>query len=136
MAKKAEAPVEKLYVIPLRKAWLPTRRIMRSKKAVGTIKLFITRHTRSKDVRLSQQLNSFLWGHGAKKPPAKVTVKVSIDSEGVARARMPEELSMEEERKVILAKEKKPAAAAEAARAPGAEAPKPPEPAKPEESKP
>ena len=81
MAKKTEAPVEKVYVIPLRKAVIATRRVMRAKKAVGTIKLFIMRHTRSKDVRLSQQLNHYLWAHGAKKPPAKVKVKVSVDPE-------------------------------------------------------
>jgi len=128
MAKKTEVPVEKVYVIPLRKAVIATRRVMRSKKAVGTIKLFIMRHTRSKDVRLSQQLNSYLWAHGAKKPPAKVKVKVSVDPEGIARARLPEEMSLEEEKKMILAKEKKPAAAAEPAKAPEAAAEnKPPE---------
>ncbi len=136
MAKKAEAVVEKVYVIPLRKAWVPTRRVMRSKKAVGEIRLFIGRHTRSKDVRLSEQLNRYLWKHGAKKPPSKVKVKVSVDSEGVARARMPEEMTIEEEKKAALSKEKKPASGAEAAKAPEAAAEaKPQEPAKPEESK-
>jgi len=110
MAKKQETPEEKIYNIPLRSVWVETRRIARSKKAVSTVKKYIIRHMHAKDVKISQKLNESIWSHGAKKPPARVRVKASIGAEGKASVRLPEELSIDEEkRKVLEKKDEKPA---------------------------
>ena len=104
--KKQEVLEERICTIPLRSAWVSTRRVMRAKKAVNTIRLSVARQMHTKDVRISQKLNEALWTSGAKKPPGKVSVKISLDSEGVASVRLPEETTLEEERKKFLEKGK------------------------------
>lgn len=106
MAKKQPVTVEKIFNIPLRKKWVPVRRVARTKRAVSTVRDYVTRHTRSSDIKISTMLNSVLWSGGAKHPPGKIKVKVLIDEEGKALVRMPEEITFEEEKKKILARGK------------------------------
>lgn len=91
MAKKA---TERVYTIPLRKEWVKQSRIRRVPRTVRVIREFLKRHTKAEEVKLSTGLNEFLWLHGAKKPPGKVKVKVSVE-EGKAFARLPEEEKVE-----------------------------------------
>ena len=103
MAKKAEsAGEEKVYIIPLRRDWVNVGRIRRANRAVSNVKIFVKKHTHSKDVTVSQKVNEFLWSGGPKKPPGKIKVKVSV-SEGRASVRMLDELSLEEEKRKALA---------------------------------
>ena len=89
---------ERLYTIPLRGKWVKKTRILRTKKAVNTVKEFVKRHTKASDVRISPKLNDVLWSGGAKKPPAKVQAKITIDG-NTAWARLPNETEAKGEEK-------------------------------------
>jgi large subunit ribosomal protein L31e len=102
MAKEKAASPDRVYTIPLRKAWIGAPAGKKANMTVNGIKRFITKHTKAGDVRVSMKLNSLVWKRGINKPPAKVKVKVSI-KDGVATARLPDEI-------VIKKKEKKPSA--------------------------
>ncbi len=104
--KKPEVVSEHVYTIPLSPAWKGTGRITRTKRSVSAVRRFIIRHTRAKDVRISQKLNTALWGGGAKRPPGKVRVKASVDAEGLASVKLPGEITLEEEKKKFLAEKK------------------------------
>ncbi|MBN2330188.1 MAG: 60S ribosomal protein L31 [Candidatus Aenigmarchaeota archaeon] len=108
MAKKKEPEVksEHVFTIPLRSEWLGTRRVMRAKRSVSTIRGFIIRNTRAKSVRISAKLNDSLWAGGAKNPPSRIRVKASVDSEGVASVKLPHEITLEEEKKKFLEEKK------------------------------
>jgi len=108
MAKKKKPDVleERVYTIPLRSAWIRSGRIMRSKKSVNAVRNFISRHMHANDVKISPKLNHALWSSGAKKPPGKIRIKASIDAEGLASVKLPEEITLEEEKEKFLKKKK------------------------------
>ena len=81
---------ERVYTIPLRKAWLKQTRIQRVPRSVNVLREFIQQHTKAESVKVSPLVNEFLWLSGIKTPPAKIKVKVSVE-DGVAFARMPDE---------------------------------------------
>ncbi len=111
--KKPESIAEHVYTIPLRSAWVNTRRIARTNKSVSTVKRFIERHMHAKTVKISPRVNEALWSSGAKNPPGKIRIKAILDVEGIASVKMPGEITLEEEKKKFL--EKKPEAGKEGA---------------------
>lgn len=104
--KKPEITSEHVFTIPLRSEWSKARRIMRTKRSVSSVRLFIIKNTRAKSVKISTKLNETLWTGGAKNPPSKIRVKASVDSEGLASVKLPEEITLEEEKKKFLGKKK------------------------------
>ena len=93
--KKPEATLERIYTIPLRKTWVKVRRVARAKKCIRIIKEYVRKHTKAKEVSISQNVSREIWHSGPKKPPAKITVKVVV-TEGKANVRLPGEITLEE----------------------------------------
>ena len=102
--KKPEFIAERVYTIPLRSAWVNTRRIARTNKSVSTVRRFIERHMHANTVKISAKVNEALWSSGAKKPPGKIRIKATLDVEGIASVKMPGEVTLEEEKKKFLEK--------------------------------
>ncbi len=86
--KKQEKSLERVYTVPLRKSFINAPPYRKSQKAVKALRDFLARHMKSEDVRLGQHVNEFIWQHGIKSPPPRVTVKAVKDSEGVVRAEL------------------------------------------------
>jgi len=102
MAKEKEISssgiADRIYTIPLKKGWLNTRAQGRTNRSVNEIKRFLVRHLKTDDVRISGRLNELVWKRGNSKPPASVKVKVSL-KEGIATARLPDEIVIEKKSK-------------------------------------
>ncbi|MFH1649492.1 MAG: 50S ribosomal protein L31e [Candidatus Woesearchaeota archaeon] len=81
------AIVEREYVIPLRRAILRVPRHQKAKKAITEVRTFLIRHMKTKEVRIGQELNMFLWHQGIKNPPTKVKIKVIKDGD-IAKAEL------------------------------------------------
>ncbi|MBU0898705.1 MAG: 50S ribosomal protein L31e [Nanoarchaeota archaeon] len=100
IAGKASASAEeRIYTIPLRKAWLSTPRNKRAKRSVNTIRLFLKKHMHSDVVKISSGLNEHLWYRGIEKPPGKVKIKARKNKEGLVWARLPNELDIQDKGK-------------------------------------
>src|SRR3989338_6118435 len=80
---------EKLFTINLRKEFLKKPKYRRTKKAVTTVREFITRHLKTKEVKVGPNLNLKLWERGKRNPPSKVKVKAMLE-EGIAYVELPE----------------------------------------------
>ena len=98
---------EKVYIIPLRREWLKQTRVKRAPRAIRAIRAFLERHVKAKEVKVDPALNEIIWQRGAKKPPAKIKVKVEIKDD-VATAK-PFEIQGKVEKKVEEQAERKPA---------------------------
>ncbi|MEO2154529.1 MAG: 50S ribosomal protein L31e, partial [Nanoarchaeota archaeon] len=48
----------------------------RAKKAISVVKQFLKRHMKVEEVKLSNEINEYIWQNGAKNPPGKISVKV------------------------------------------------------------
>lgn len=86
MAKKEEAPkivLERNYNIPLRIATLKSPFHKKAKKAISTVKIFISKHMKTKEVKIGQFLNLKIWEHGMRNPPNLVKVTAAKDDKGV-----------------------------------------------------
>jgi len=86
MAKKEEAPkivLERNYNIPLRIATLKSPFHKKAKKAISTVKIFISKHMKTKEVKIGQYLNLKIWEHGMRNPPNLVKVTAAKDDKGI-----------------------------------------------------
>ena len=85
MAKKEEAPkvvLERTYNIPLRRETLKVPTFKKANKAMKTIRIFISKHMKAKDVAIGKYLNLYVWKHGMTNPPHHVKVNASKDDKG------------------------------------------------------
>jgi len=71
--------MERLYTIPLRKAFLKSPKYKRTAKSIRTVKIFIQKHMKNEDVRIGKYLNLEMWKHGRKNPPSKIQVKATTE---------------------------------------------------------
>lgn len=99
MAKdKPTTGTERLYTIPLRHSVRKTPAKERANRSARTIKIFLSRHTKADEVKISPQLNELIWKRGAKSPPPRVRVKISVN-ENIAMAMLPDEAAPKKEEK-------------------------------------
>ena len=102
---------EKTYIIPLRSRWLRAPKYKRSKRAVGALREYLSRHLK-RNVRIGKYLNHAIWSQGHKMPPGKVKVRIEEDKESMTaelfdapRAKKEEKV---EKKKEVKAEETKP----------------------------
>jgi large subunit ribosomal protein L31e len=93
-APEEEIVEERIYTIPLRRAWIAPRK-KRTPRAMRLIKSFVQRHmkieTRVKGEEeeeeerlvISNEVNEKLWNRGIEKPPRNIRVRAVKDKEGV-----------------------------------------------------
>ncbi|MFH0829869.1 MAG: 50S ribosomal protein L31e [Candidatus Aenigmatarchaeota archaeon] len=72
MAEKTE---ERIYMVPLRDAWLAPR-TRRAKKAALLVRKFLEKHMKSDNVKIGTSINDMLWTRGIQHPPRKVRIHV------------------------------------------------------------
>ncbi|MFB0560709.1 MAG: 50S ribosomal protein L31e [Candidatus Lokiarchaeia archaeon] len=73
---------ERVYTVPLKTArYVPPNK--RASKAVRILKRFIERHLKTDSVIILPEVNEKIWERGIEKPPRKIRVKASKDSEGI-----------------------------------------------------
>jgi large subunit ribosomal protein L31e len=92
-AEKEEAPEEiveeRIYTIPLRRAWIVPRK-ERTPKAIKVIRSFIKRHMKTESIILSNEVNELIWSRGIEKPPRRIRVRAAKNKEGVVKVHLAE----------------------------------------------
>ncbi len=88
MTETKTSALERIYIVPLRKAWLKKASYRRAGRASKALKQFIARHMKVPDhdtskVKLDMFLNNEIWFRGHTKPPAKIKVRAVKDGEFV-----------------------------------------------------
>ncbi|MEM3393750.1 MAG: 50S ribosomal protein L31e [Candidatus Methanomethylicia archaeon] len=81
---KEEIVLERIYTIPLRIAYMVPRN-KRTPRAVRFIRSFLAKHMKSDKIIITPELNEILWARGIQKPPRKIRVRVTKDSEGIVK---------------------------------------------------
>eukprot|EP00004_Rigifila_ramosa_P026590 TRINITY_DN835_c0_g1_i1.p2 TRINITY_DN835_c0_g1~~TRINITY_DN835_c0_g1_i1.p2 ORF type:complete len:179 (-),score=26.07 TRINITY_DN835_c0_g1_i1:164-700(-) len=77
--KKASVPdtIKRLYTINLHKRTHKVTFKKRAPRALKAIREFAQKAMHTKDVRIDQKLNQFLWSKGVRNPPFRVRVRLS-----------------------------------------------------------
>ena len=72
---KKKKSLERVYIIPLRKAFDYTR-TKRARRAISLILAFAQRHMKCPAVKMDTKVNELIWSHGIQKIPRKVKVRL------------------------------------------------------------
>jgi large subunit ribosomal protein L31e len=73
---------ERVYTINLAKIVL-TPMNKRSNRAINMIKAYASKHMKSNDIKIDQELNELIWAKGIRSPPRRIRVKISKDADDV-----------------------------------------------------
>ena len=113
-----EENLTRVYTINLGRAWL-TPEHKRTDRVVNMIREFATKHMKSDEIKLEQDLNRQIWARGKTNPPRKVRVKMVKDEDGVVTVSLYEDTPAVAETPAV--EEKKPEVIEAAAEQPKAE---------------
>ncbi len=78
---EGEIVEERIYTIPLRKAWISHRK-KRASKAIRIVKSFVQRHMKPDVLVVKNEVNERIWRRGIEKPPRRIRVRAVKDVEG------------------------------------------------------
>ena len=75
---------ERIYTVPLSKAWISPR-TRHSQRAIRILKSFVMKHMKidGDSIKITNEVNEKIWKRGIQKPPRKIKVRVTKDSEGI-----------------------------------------------------
>jgi len=87
----AEEKIQRVYTVPLGKAYEYTR-TKRARRTINLLRAFLARHMKVHPdfVRISEQVNEFIWARSMQKPPRRVKINV-VKENGMVMATLPDE---------------------------------------------
>ena len=62
---------ERIYTVPLRRAYWTGSRLRRSNKAIKVLRKFVERHMKPEELLIQPEVNEKIWARGIQKPPQK-----------------------------------------------------------------
>ena len=102
----SEESLERVYTINLGKVLLSPNN-QRAKRAINMIREFATRHMKSENVKIEEDVSHLVWARGIRHPPRKIRVKLTKDDDGnVLISKYEEEKKVEEKTKEKKGKKK------------------------------
>jgi large subunit ribosomal protein L31e len=122
-----EENLTRVYTINLGRAWL-TPQHKRTDRVVNMIREFATKHMKSDEIKIEQDLNRQVWARGKTNPPRKVRVKMVKDEDGVVTVSLYEDVPVPAEAPAVEEKAEAPSETTAAVEEPKTET-------KPEEAK-
>jgi large subunit ribosomal protein L31e len=89
-APEEEIIDERIYTVPLRKAYWTGSRLRRSNRAVRILKEFVERHMKPDELLIQPEVNERIWARGIQKPPRRIRIRATKNSESVVRVYLAE----------------------------------------------
>jgi large subunit ribosomal protein L31e len=84
-----ETREERIYTIPLGRAWIAPR-YRRAEKAISVLRKFVKRHMKPSKTLIEPSVNEEIWRNGAYNPPRKIRVRLSKDDEDIVTVSLAE----------------------------------------------
>ncbi|MFW9925666.1 MAG: 50S ribosomal protein L31e [Candidatus Thorarchaeota archaeon] len=81
---------ERIYTVPLRKAYWTGSRLRRSNKAVKVLREFVERHMKPEELLIQPEVNERIWARGIQKPPRRVRIRATKNSDNLVRVYLAE----------------------------------------------
>ncbi|CUR52373.1 Ribosomal protein L31e [Nitrosotalea devaniterrae] len=82
--------IERIYTINLGKVLLSPNN-QRAKRAINMIREFATKHMKSENVKIEEEISHLVWARGIRHPPRKIRVKITKDDGNVIVSKYQEE---------------------------------------------
>ncbi|MHA2193186.1 MAG: 50S ribosomal protein L31e [Candidatus Thorarchaeota archaeon] len=81
---------ERIYTVPLRKAYWTGSRLRRSNRAVRILREFVERHMKPEAVVIQPEVNERIWDRGIQKPPRRIRIRATKNSDNLVRVYLAE----------------------------------------------
>jgi large subunit ribosomal protein L31e len=81
---------ERIYTVPLRKAYWTGSRLRRSNRAVRVLREFVERHMKPEELLIQPEVNDRIWARGIQKPPRRVRIRATKNSDNLVRVYLAE----------------------------------------------
>jgi large subunit ribosomal protein L31e len=81
---------ERIYTVPLRKAYWTGSRLRRSNRAVRILRQFVERHMKPEELLIQPEVNERIWARGIQKPPRRVRIRATKNSDNLVRVYLAE----------------------------------------------
>ncbi len=81
---------ERIYTVPLRRAYWTGPRTRRSNKAVKVLRKFVERHMKPEEILIQPEVNERIWSRGIQKPPRRVRIRATKNSDNLVRVYLAE----------------------------------------------
>ena len=102
----SQEEVERVYTINLGKVLLSPNN-QRAKRAINMIREFATRHMKSENIKIEEDVSHLVWARGIRHPPRKIRVKLTKDDGGnVLISKYQEEDTKTKKEKIVEEKPK------------------------------
>ena len=103
----SEELLERIYTINLGKVLLSPNN-QRAKRAINMIREFASKHMKSENIKIEEEISHLVWARGIRHPPRKIRVKMTKDEDdNIIVSTYQEEKKIEKEEKKIEEKPKK-----------------------------
>jgi large subunit ribosomal protein L31e len=87
MSDDEEIVEDRLYTIPLRRAWIGSIK-KRTPRALRVLREFVRKNMKTENVLIDSSVNQKLWSRGIEKPPRKIRVRVLRYRDDVVRVQL------------------------------------------------
>ncbi|MFW9966417.1 MAG: 50S ribosomal protein L31e [Candidatus Thorarchaeota archaeon] len=81
---------ERIYTVPLRKAYWTGSRLRRSNRAVRILREFVERHMKPEEIVIQPEVNERIWERGIQKPPRRIRIRATKNSDNLVRVYLAE----------------------------------------------
>ena len=81
---------ERIYTVPLRKAYWTGSRLRRANKSVRILREFVERHMKPEELLIQPEVNELIWARGMQKPPRRVRIRATKNADNLVRVYLAE----------------------------------------------
>jgi large subunit ribosomal protein L31e len=81
---------ERIYTVPLRKAYWTGTRLRRANRAVRILRKFVERHMKPDELLIQPEVNERIWARGIQKPPRRIRIRATKNADSVVRVYLAE----------------------------------------------
>ncbi|MFW9768890.1 MAG: 50S ribosomal protein L31e [Candidatus Thorarchaeota archaeon] len=81
---------ERIYTVPLRKAYWTGSRLRRANKSVKVLREFVERHMKPEELLIQPEVNERLWARGIQSPPRRLRIRATKNSDNLVRVYLAE----------------------------------------------
>lgn len=81
---------ERIYTVPLRKAYWTGSRLRRANRAVRILQKFVERHMKPEELLIQPEVNEHIWSRGIEKPPRRIRIRATKNDENLVRVYLAE----------------------------------------------
>jgi large subunit ribosomal protein L31e len=81
---------ERIYTVPLRKAYWTGSRLKRANRSVRILRQFVERHMKPEELLIQPEVNEQIWSRGMQKPPRRVRIRATKNADNLVRVYLAE----------------------------------------------